>query len=98
MSVPALYWNRVIFQVPDWNFQTALGIASNSLTHVGLTNIHTQAADVYAVTPSMIVSVGVVAPGHNIYVLVVMVAGNNATEVKTMVGNVFNYLKSLAPL
>jgi molybdopterin synthase catalytic subunit len=98
MSVPALHWNRVIYQVPDWNFQTALGIASNSLTHVGLTNIHTQAADVYAVTPSMIIAVGVVAPGDNIYVLVVMAAGNNASEVKTMVGNVFNYLKSQTPL
>jgi hypothetical protein len=77
-----------------------MNVASSSMTAVGLTNIQEQpqAGDFFTVTPTMIISVGAVQAGNDTYVVIVMGAGNNGTEVLTTVNNIFNNLKTQNPV
>ena len=89
MPAPALYWQDVVYQTSNWTLKNVLDIAASSITAIGLTNIQYQQKDVYAFTSSMILAVGVVHIG-NTFVVNVMGAGTNKTEVHTAFDNQSN--------
>jgi len=97
MSAPAFHWKKLVYSNANFkNIGEVLGTAYEVMTQSGFANVQQQSEDVFAVTPNMIITIGVVKTSHD-YAVAVMVAGSNKSEVTTTLTKVFNNLKNHHP-